>query len=168
VVHFDGEDLSGARGGWGVSWDENDFRARGDDSLFDTSSDDITYSLNLVDSRDRGAHRLVDDTRRNNDEFLEDFDEGGDVNLISSDSLDFDSVPPRHLLGFFDEVVTNPSRDWENWDGFLNEFLLPSNLDEHSAHFIANFFIARLTVFGNVAIHLVYSNDQLLDTEQVD
>ena len=47
VVHFTGENLSSARVGGSVGWKEENFLTRLDNSLLNTSSDDITNSLNL-------------------------------------------------------------------------------------------------------------------------
>jgi hypothetical protein len=129
VVHFYSEDLSGARSGWGVGWDENDFSSRGNNSLFNTSSDDISYSLNLVDSGNRHAHSLILDTWRNLDLLLEDVENGVNVNLVSSERLNVNSLPPGHVGRLGDQVVSDPSRDRDDWDGVINEVLLPSDTD---------------------------------------
>jgi len=168
VVHFDGENLSSARSRWGVGWDEDNFSSRGDNSLFDTSSNDVSYSLNLVDSRDRHAHSLVLNTRRDDDLFLENVENGVYVALLTSDGLNVNSVPPAHIGGFGDEIVSNPSRDRNDWDVVVNEVLLPADLDQHFLHFVLYFVVTSLTVFSDITVHLVNSNEELFDSEQVD
>jgi hypothetical protein len=49
-----------------------------------------------------------------------------DVQLLLSDH-DVNTLPPAHVGGFLDQVVTHPSRDRENGDRLLNEVLLPAD-----------------------------------------
>jgi hypothetical protein len=168
VVHLNGEDLSDARGGGGVGGEEDNFVSWLDDTLFDTSSDDVSNSLDLVDSGDGDTHGSGGDARGDLDLVLEDVKEGIDVNLNSVEFLDVHSGPPGHLLGFLDEVVSHPPGNGHDRDALLNKVLLPSDLDEHLPHLVPDFLVTRLSVVGDVAIHLVYTDDELLDTEQVD
>merc|ERR1719215_825297 len=46
--------------------------------------------------------------------------------------------------------------------------LLPADLDEHIAHLVGDLVVTSLLVTSGIAIHLVDTNDDLLDTEKVD
>jgi hypothetical protein len=168
VVHFDSEDLSSARSGRSVGRDEDNFSTRDDFSLFDTSSDDVSYSLDFVDSRDRHAHSGIGRTRRDLNLFFQDIEDSLDVNLFTGEGLDFESGPPGHVGGRSDKVVSHPSRDRDHRDRFINELLFPSDLDEYVSHFRFNFIVTGLSVFGDVTVHLVDSDKELFDSEQVD
>jgi hypothetical protein len=81
---------------------------------------------------------------------------------------DFLSGPPGHVGGGLDQVVTEPTRNGQHGHGLRNKLLLPADLGQHGGHFVGNFVVALLSVLGNIAVHLVDSDNQLLDSEQVD
>jgi len=93
VVHFNSEDLSIARSGGSVSGQEDNFFGWSDSSLFDTSSQHITNTLDFVDTGDWGSGRSSGRSLRDGDEFLKDIEES--VNVDDCLSLfDVSSVPP--------------------------------------------------------------------------
>jgi hypothetical protein len=55
-----------------------------------------------------------------------------------------------------------------NGTSSLDHRLLPADLLEHLDHLVADLGVARLTVLGDVAVHLVHADDDLLHAEQVD
>jgi hypothetical protein len=169
VVHFDSEDLSSARSGCRVGWQEKDFITRLDGTLFDTASEDITDTLDLVDSRQWDSHLSGGVTLWWLDEFLQAVKKGTDSDgVLSVQGLDLNTFPPAHLFRLLDEVISLPARDWEDWALGGNEVFLPADLGKHVAHFVTDFCVTSLAVLGNVAIHLVDSDKELLDSEQVD
>jgi len=89
----------------------------------------------------------------------------GRLVLLDDDVL---ALPPRHLLRLLEKVVTHPARDREDRDGLLDEVLLPAGLHKHGLHLLLDLSETRLLVLGDVAVHLVDTNDELLDTEKVD
>lgn len=169
VVHFDGEDLSCARSGCRVGWQEEDFVTRLDGTLFDTASEDITDTLDLVDSRQWDSHLSGGVTLWWLDELLQAVKEGLDSQgLRSIKGLDLNTFPPAHLFRLLDEVISLPAGDREDWALLGNEVLLPADLGKHVAHFVTDFGVTSLAVLGDVTIHLVDSDEELLDSEQVN
>jgi len=170
VVHFHGEDLTSAWGGGGVGGEEEDILVGNNFSLFNTSGQNITDTLDLVDTGDGHAHGSVSLTGRELGKVVKGVNEGDDLELGGGGGVEnLLSGPPGHLLGLLDQVVSHPSGDGEDWDGLLDEFLLPSGLDQHVAHFSGNFVETFLLVgTSGVRVHLVHTDDQLLDTEQVE
>jgi len=168
VVHFNGEDFTDARLGGGRSGEEVNFLSRFDSTLFDTASDDVTDTLDLVDAGNRHTDRLVGRSRRDFNHVVEAVEESVDVQLLFVDVDNVLSFPPRHLVGFFGQVVTNPSRNREDRERVLDERLFPSDLGKHRDHFVTDFVVTGFAVFGDVAVHLVDTNNELFDTQQVD
>ena len=95
VMHFHGEDLSGAGSGSGVGGEEYDILVSGDNSLFNTSSQHIANTLDLVDSGDRDTHEGVVLARRQLDEAIEGIEESVD--------LDFGARDGSNLRSLFDK-----------------------------------------------------------------
>lgn len=167
VMHFNREDFSLARSGSSMSREEKNLILRLDDTLLDTTSDHITDTLDLVDTRDRHTKGSRDGTGRDPDHLLEGIRKGLDVDLLLANK-DITSLPPAHVGRLVDEVVANPSRDRDNWNALGDKVLLPANLHEHSGDLSSDFIISLLSVLSNVTVHLVDTNDELLDTQQVE
>ena len=169
VMHLDGKDLTGAGVGGSVGGHEDAFFVGLDDTLLDATGQDITDTLDLVDTRDGETHGLVGVTLRGAGPLVEDIEESVDVDLLARDDLgDVHTVPPAHVGGLLDEVITAPSGDRDDGNGVGDVVLLPADLLKHVAHLIANFDVAVLLVAGGIAIHLVNTDGELLDTEQVN
>merc|ERR1719253_788243 len=167
VVHLDLEHLTGARVGGGVGRQEDDLLVRLDDTLLDAAGQDITDTLDLVDTRDRQTHRGVDRALRDAAHVVQAVEEGVTVDGLGAD-LDVSALPPGHVGGLLDQVVTAPTGDRHVGDAGLNEVLLPADLRQHGAHLVGDLVVAGLLVASHVAVHLVDTDDDLLDTEQVD
>jgi hypothetical protein len=71
------------------------------------------------------------------------------------------TLPPWHIGRALKHVVTNPSRDRDEW----NLFGVVSDLLEESGNFVLNFHKAGLTILDRLVVHLVDSDDHLLDTK---
>ena len=76
-------------------------------------------------------------------------------------ALDLLLLPPGHLVGFFQHVVSIETRDGH--DG--NSGGVVADLLDVSRDFLVNFLESVFGIFGLGAVHLVDSNDHLLDTE---
>ena len=168
VMHFDGEHLAAASVGGGVGGHEDNISVLLDETLLDATGEDITDTLNLVDTGDGHAHVLVGVTLRGAGHVVEGIEELVDVQLLAAGGGDVNAVPPLHVLGLLEEVVTHPAGDGDDGDGVGDEVLLPADLHKHVLHLIADLVVALLGVLGDIAIHLVDANDELLDTQQVD
>jgi len=167
VVHLNGEDLAEARLGSGVSGEEDALVTGADLTLLDTAGDHISDTLNLVDTRDGHAQRLLDRALGDLDHVLEAVEEGVAVDGLLL-GLDVSSLPPGHLFGLGEEVVSHPAGDGHERNAVLDELFLPSDLDEHRGHLVLDLVVALLGVFGGIAVHLVDTNNGLLDTQKVD
>ncbi len=168
VMHLHSEHLTSARVGSSVGRHEDDFLTGLDNTLLDTSSKDITNTLDLVGTRDGETHRRISLTLRELDELVQSIEEGIDVDGSTNGVDNINTVPPSHVGRLGDEVITHPSRDGDDGDRLLNKVGLPADTSEHMLHLITDLNITLLLVAGNIGIHLVDSNDELLDTEKVN
>jgi len=168
VVHLNGKDLTSASLGRGVSGEEDNFFTWGHLTLLNTAGDDITDTLDLVHTRNRHAHLVSLLALRQADVVLKNIIEGIAVNLVALHVDDVNTLPPGHLLGLLDEVVTNPTRDWENWGRVSNEVFLPAELRKHRSTLSLDFVESLLLVTSHIAVHLVDTDAKLLDTKKVD
>mmetsp|Transcript_8290 Transcript_8290/g.10053 ORF Transcript_8290/g.10053 Transcript_8290/m.10053 type:complete len:241 (+) Transcript_8290:679-1401(+) len=168
MVHLDRENLTSARIGSSVGRHEDNFLVGLHETLLNTASKHITDTLDLVDARDGHAHgrRLVAARRRAH--VVEAIVESVDVDLLLIGHEDVLSSPPAHVLRLLVEVVAHPAGDGEDRNGVLDEVLLPADLDKHVLHLSADLVVPRLLVAGNIGVHLVDANDELLDAEKVD
>jgi hypothetical protein len=86
---------------------------------------------------------------------------------LTSKGLDLGSLPPSHVLGLLNEVITHPARDGQEGHGGFYKVLLPAHLGKHMLHLILYLFITSLLVAGGVRIHLVNPHSELAHAEQV-
>jgi len=168
VVHLDGEHLTSARVGSSVGRHEDNLITRLDNTLLNTASEHITDTLDLVGTGDREAERSIGLTLRDGDEVVESIEEGVDVDRGTLLVDDVNTVPPAHVGGLGDKVVTHPAGDGDDGDRLLNEVRLPADASKHMLHLIADLIVTLLLVAGNIGVHLVDTDDELLDTEEVD
>mmetsp|Transcript_16114 Transcript_16114/g.34287 ORF Transcript_16114/g.34287 Transcript_16114/m.34287 type:complete len:332 (+) Transcript_16114:985-1980(+) len=168
VVHFDGEDLAAARVGGRVGRHKDHLLVGLDQALLDAAGKHVSDTLDLVNARNRQAHRrrLVAAGRRAH--VIEAVVERVDVHGGLFDE-DVDAFPPAHVLRLLVEVVAHPARERQHWHRLLDEVLLPADLDKHVLHFAADLVVASLGVRAcGIGIHLVDTDDQLLHAEQVN
>ena len=171
VVHLDGEDLARASGGGGVGREEENILTRKDVTLLDAASEHITDTLDLVDTRDRETHLLVRVASGRLDELVEALEEGGDDHGLLLVDLDLLALPPWHVVGLGEEVVAVPSGDRNDRNLLLDEASWPADDLEGTLHLVLDLLEALLVVGGVVTdggIHLVDSNHDLLDSEELD
>mmetsp|Transcript_4580 Transcript_4580/g.7395 ORF Transcript_4580/g.7395 Transcript_4580/m.7395 type:complete len:315 (+) Transcript_4580:561-1505(+) len=167
-MHLDSEDLAGARSTGGVGRHEDNILTGVDKTLLNTSGKHITNTLDLVDAGDRAAHRGGGVPGRRPGHVVEAVKHSLDSHLANIRDIDLDTLPPGHVLGILEQVVSHPAGDGDDRDGLGNEVLLPADTDKHRPHLVTDLVVALLLVSGSVAIHLVDTNDKLLHTEQVD
>mmetsp|Transcript_13404 Transcript_13404/g.26712 ORF Transcript_13404/g.26712 Transcript_13404/m.26712 type:complete len:296 (-) Transcript_13404:137-1024(-) len=167
-MHLHSEDLSNAWVGRGMGWHEDNILSWLDHSLLDTSGKHISNSLNLVSSRNWKTEWGISLTLWHLNKVVQSLEEGINVLLISLWIHNINSLPPVHVLGLLDEVISHPSRDWKNWHRVLDKVWLPSNLGKHMGHLITDLVVTSLLVSSNIRVHLVHTNNELLHTEKVD
>lgn len=159
LVLFDGENLLSLK----VARDESDLVTRSKSSLFDSSANNLTNSLNVVDVGNRKTKRSIGKTLGGSDEVVEGINDGVSSDLLLGGLVGSPSLVPRALGGvnLVNQVVSVESRVRDERDllglesdglKHLNEFIL--DLGE--------------TVLGPVAgVHLVDSNNNLFNTQKV-
>jgi len=159
LVLFDGENLLSLK----VARDESDLVTRSKSSLFDSSANNLTNSLNVVDVGNRKTKRSIGKTLGGSDEVVEGINDGVSSDLLLGGLVGSPSLVPSALGGvnLVNQVVSVESRVRDERDllglesdglKHLNEFIL--DLGE--------------TVLGPVAgVHLVDSNNNLFNTQKV-
>jgi len=156
VVHLDGLNFSGDVDG-GEGGDQAGF----DDTGLDSADGHSSNTTDLVDILEGKSKWLVG---RSGwwDDGVEGFEHclAGELAL-----LDFlgPSLVPLHVRGFLNHVVSVPSRDGDESNGLGVE----SNLLDVVGDFGSDFSESLLAVWWLSGVHLVDSNDELLDTEGV-
>jgi hypothetical protein len=141
-VHLDRLDL-----GADASGGEDDGHAWLEEAGLDTADRNSSNTANLVDILERKAERLVDGALGGLD-LVERIDQA--VTLV-----------PRHVRGLGEHVITLPSGDGDEGD-LLG---LVADLLEVHEHGVLDLLVAGLGVLDRLVVHLVDSDDHLLDTE---
>ena len=154
VVHLDGLDFSGD-----VSWGEGDDHAGLDDTGLDTADWHCPNTGDLVDILERETEGLVGWAGR----WLNGIDglEEGLAGRLSSLGLLLPALVPWSIGGDVDHVVTVEAGDGDEGDGL---WVVADLLDEVGS-LLDDFLETILRPLGGV--HLVDSDDQLLDTKSV-
>jgi len=155
VVHLDGFDFSGD-GGWGEGADHTGF----DDTGFDSAYWHSSNTTDLVDVLEWESEWFVGWSDRWVDG-VESFEESFTGFFTALFGLFLPTLVPRHVSGGFDHVVSVPARDWDESYGFrvVTDFL------DVVADFLDDLFVSIFAVFWLGVVHLVDTNDELLDTE---
>jgi len=155
VVHLDGFDLSGD-----VGWSEFDDHTGFDGTGFDSADWHSSNTTDLVDVLEWESESFVGWSNWLVDG-VQSFEESFTGLFTAFFGLFSPSLVPRHVGGGFDHVVSVPARDWDESDGFrvVTDFL------DVVGNFLDDFFVSVLAVFWLSVVHLVDSDDELLDTE---
>merc|ERR1719328_736458 len=156
VVDLHGLDLSGQLVGG-----EGDDHAGLDDSGLNTTHGDCSNTSDFVDILEGQPEGLVSGPGGGNDS-VKSLEESHAAGLALL-PLNTPSLVPGHVLGGLDHVVSVPSGDGDkrNSDGVVAD-LLDEVLD-----LLLDFLEPGLAVRGLGGVHLVTSNDELLDPEGV-
>jgi len=156
VVHLDRLNLSGQLVGG-----EGDDDTRLDDTSLNTTHGHCSNTSNFVDILEGQPEGLVSGSGGGNDG-VEGLEESGSVGLALL-TLNIPSLVPVHVSGGVDHVVAMPSRDGhEGHSGGIVSDLL----DEASNLFL-DLLEPSLGVWRLSGVHLVDSDNQLLDTKCV-
>jgi len=132
-----------------IGWDEFDNHSWFKDTGFNSSYWDSSDTSNFVDILEWKSEWFIHGSL-GGFEFIE--------SLVKS--LTF---VPRHVFGFLDHVITVPSRNGDELDLF--EFV--TNFLEVGSDFFFDFVESSLFVVDNVGVHLVDTDDHLLNTKSV-
>jgi len=157
LVLLDGEDLLALE----TCGDDTDDVARAERTLFDGPADDLTHTLDVINTGDGETERELGVTLGGLDEVIEGVDEGEPSGLLLGADVCLPPLVPRRLVALLDEVVAVEPRVRDEGD------LLGLEAD-HLEHLDEFFLDLVEPVLGPVAgIHLVHADDDLLDTQQV-
>jgi len=154
VVHLDGLDLSGH-----VRWGEGNNHTGLDLASLDTTDWDCSDTTDFVDILEWETEWLVvgagwwDDSIQSLEHGL-----AGEFTLLD---LLVPSLVPGHVGGGLDHVVTVPSGDWDESDGLG----VVADLLDVVGDLTADLLESLLGVWWLGGVHLVDSDDELLDTE---
>jgi len=159
VVHFDGEQFS-----FDTSGGESNGAARLHGTLFNSASDNITDTLDLVHSRDGHTNWFLGWSLRAVDNVVQGVQQGLSFDFLLL-WLDLESLVPRHVGGLFDEVVS-----LESGHGHERDLLgLEANLGKHLLDLSLDFLVSFLGVWGWLGgVHLVDTDDDLLNSQKVE
>merc|ERR1719392_197741 len=156
VVHLYGLDLSGQHVGG-----EGDDHAWLDDTSLNSTDGHCSNTSDFVDILEGKSERLVSGPGGWNDSVksLEESCSAG-VTLLP---LDLPSLVPRHVGGCVDHVVSVPSGDGDEG----NSNWVVSDLLDEVGDFLLDLLEPGLAVWRLGGVHLVTSDDELLDTKGV-
>ena len=156
VVHFNGFDLSGqlVRG-------KGDNHTGFDDSSFNTTNWDCSNASNFVNILKGQSEGLVCWSLWWNNG-IEGFQEGSSAGL-SFLTLNIPSLVPGHVGAGLQHVVSMPSRNGDEW----NSNRVVSDLLDETRDLLLDFFKSCLAVWRLSGVHLVNSNNELLDSKCV-
>ena len=141
VMHLDGLALGG-----GSEWTEGNLHGWLDDTSLDSADWDRSDTGDLVDILEWES------------EWLEDWSLWWLDGIKSLEEIW--TLIPWHVGGVLEHVVTNPSGDWDEWNGLD----LVSDLLEVARDFGFDFIVSLFLVVGTLGVHLVAADDHLLDT----
>jgi hypothetical protein len=144
VMHLDGLDFSGL-----LDRGEGDDHTGLEDTGFDTADGHCSDTTDLVDVLKRNAEGLLNGAGRRSD-VVESLEECG-------------TLPPGHVGGLLEHVVTVPSGDGDEGDllGVVTDLL------DEVGNFSLDFVEAVLREVDGLVVHLVDQDDELLDTKGV-
>merc|ERR1712224_740164 len=114
VVHLHREDLAAARVRGRVRREEADLLTRLHRALLHASGNDVTDTLDLVDTRHRQTHGRVSRAHRRAGHVVQTIVEAVDVELLNPAlrlDLDVLAAPPLNVVRLLEEVVANPPGD---------------------------------------------------------
>lgn len=154
VVHFDGLDFSGQ-----VYWGEHDNGTWLQDTGFNTTDWYCSDTSDFVDVLQGQTQSLVGGAAWWQDG-VQSFDQALTISLAFL-ALNGPSLEPWHLGGDFQHVVSVPSRDWHESDGSW----IVTDLLDVGGDFLLDFLETGFAVWWLGGVHLVDTDDQLLDTE---
>uniref|UniRef100_A0A2M4DKJ5 Putative secreted protein n=1 Tax=Anopheles darlingi TaxID=43151 RepID=A0A2M4DKJ5_ANODA len=154
VVHLHGLDFSGQ-----VDRGEDDDGTRLEDTSLHTTDRYCSDTTDFVDILQRQTQGLVGGTGRGQDG-IQSLDQALAVSLAFL-ALDGPSLEPRHLGGRFQHVVAVPAGDRDERDGSR----VVTDLLDVGRHLLLDFLETGLIVRRLGRVHLVDTNDELLDTE---
>ena len=158
LVLLDGEHLLAGEASGGDADDITGLEG----TLLDGTGDDLTNTLDVVDIGDGETEGLVGEALRGDDEVVEGIEEGEAGELLLGATVGLPSLVPGGLVGLLDEVVAVEAGVGDEGD------LLGLEADhlEHLNELVLD--LVETALVPAAGVHLVDTNDDLLDTEEVE
>jgi hypothetical protein len=156
VVHLDGLDFGGQ-----VNGGKGDDHAGLEDTSFDSTDWHRSDTADFVDVLKGKSEGLVGRTSGRHDG-IESLEEGGSAGLAFL-AGDFPALVPSHVGGRREHVVSVPSGDGDKGDGGG----VVTDLLDVVGDFLLDFLETALVVWRLGGVHLVDSDDELLDAQGV-
>lgn len=155
VVHLNRFDFGGD-----VAWSEFDDHTGFDDTGFDSADWHSTNTTNFVDVLEWESEGFVGWSGWLVDS-VQSFEQSFTGSLATFFGLLGPTFVPGHVGGWFNHVVSVPSRDWDESDGFwvVTDFL------DVVGDFLDDFGVSIFGIFWLGVVHLVDSDDELFDSE---
>lgn len=154
VVHFDGLDFSGQ-----VDWGEHNNGTWLQDTGFNTTDWYRSDTTDFVDVLQGQTQGLVGGAAWGQDG-IQGFDQALTIGLAFL-ALNVPSLEPWHLGGHLQHVVSVPSGNWDESNGGW----VVTDLLDVGRDFLLDFLETGFAVWWLGRVHLVDTDDQLLDTE---
>ena len=154
VVHFDGLDFSGQ-----VDWGEHNNGTWLQDTGFNTTDWYRSDTTDFVDVLQGQTQSLVGGAGWGQDG-IQGFDQALTIGLAFL-ALNVPSLEPWHLGGHLQHVVSVPSGNWDESNGGW----VVTDLLDVGRDFLLDFLETGFAVWWLGGVHLVDTDDQLLDTE---
>mmetsp|Transcript_1883 Transcript_1883/g.2849 ORF Transcript_1883/g.2849 Transcript_1883/m.2849 type:complete len:352 (+) Transcript_1883:416-1471(+) len=139
----------------------SNYVTRTESSLLNSSADNLSNSLDIVNSRDGKTKGKIGETGRRDDEVIQSLKEGESSNLDLGLHVSLPSLVPGALIRLDGEVVTVESRV-RNEGNLLG--LVPNQL-KHLLELFLDLIETALVPLASV--HLVDSNNDLLNSKKV-
>jgi hypothetical protein len=158
LVLFNGEDLLVTK----VGGDNTNYITRAKGSLLNSSANNLTNTLNVVDVGDGKTNRKVRVTLRGLDEVVQGLNDGETSDFLLWVDVGGPTLVPGSLIGLLNKVITIETRVGDEGDLLWLEANQLKHLNELILDFVE-------TVLGPVAgVHLVNTNNDLLNTKKVE
>jgi len=157
LVLFDGENLLVLE----ATWDNSDDISRAKSSLLNSSADDLSNSLNVVNVGDGKTDGKLRVTSGRLDEVVEGINDGESSDLFLGGDVGGPSLVPRTLIGLVNKVVSVES-------GVRNEgdlLGLEANHLKHLLEFILD--LGETALVPVAGVHLIDANNDLVNTQKV-
>ena len=112
-----------------------------------------TLHIDLVDARNRHAHRCTQRMGRQLLHLVEHIIQGVRVDLCRVHE-NHRALPPGHVVGLLQQTLTRPTGNGKHGRVLLDEILLAPDFDHHALHQVRDLVVLFLLVASGVAIHL--------------
>merc|ERR1719380_562029 len=125
MMHLYCENLTSARVGCSVSWQEHHLLTRLHHTLLNTTGQDISDSLDLVDSGNWHAHWCAHWALWHAAHVVKNLEQGVHVESLLANE-DIATLPPAHIRGLLQQVISHPSADRKDRGALFEKIFLPS------------------------------------------